>query len=1498
MGRLMAENDMTSLNLINDQDLTDFTPQSVVINGEKRDCDNWKTFFVEAVGLLVGSHPNTFQSGMMGQDNKRYFILLGNDTFRRRMFAPVGVPRSNLFVETNFTPEEMIAQLRYMLKYCDIPDSDVVVYGTGITGIKRNQPSETAAPTKAATPKEARPVAPKKDSPSPGEDAYRRYLAAEYGLAVGTVKSYVATIHTIERFAVEHEYDPYALLAGSKEDIQSVLAHLEKDTAFAEFNKKNYNRFDSAIKRFSAFLNSTYFTETPGQDAKPLRKDALPSHNTSENDTPEKRFVSFLEKSANLSSSTAITLVGSIHAVERYTKEHGYNPCALFEGTPSQIQMILMQLQEDSEFVALNNTIHFRYTPALNQLIAFVNSTYYSDADGTLSAGTKLRIDIPKFSTSKPLTETDMAKKSEKSKAVTQVEIAQPKKRFIHPAKAATPEPTEDTLTDDTRLVENAFRLFAKNEYGMTTATAYTQLLSLRTVQRFAKDHGYSPYSLFSGTADDIQGIINRLGKDNEFIEFCAQHSNRFDSPIGKLQRFIRSKYFLVAPRDEGKLTGPDPVEPLNDESKNAMSVLSEVVAEPAPDTVAQKEDQPSNEIEETTEVATNPGQVEEEILVDEPMEFAEASSESAVLNADNTPVESEHADTASSTDTTDEIAQSADVEQAETKQENPVEEAFVRFLRDTSSIKESMAREMVAELHDAEAFAKEHGYQPYLLFSGSAKDVRRVLNKLSSDKIFQSFFKKRGSTFKNAMKRFLRFVNSRYFVATPSIEKEKSVQSVVLNTPSESQMPMGEQASEAPQEETAKGAFIEAVPSDIADESPVLRSVFEPEHEDDRSADKIIIEFAPVEPEAEKIVNTISSLSDPEPEPIAPALTSESPEPAPVIPETAPAAAAIPAFADNLNVETVLAEKPYDDLREALLREGISTLEALRATNLWVFMNQHGLYSYQERLSVTTDVNTLLRSMDQSSRPREKWTLQYGGEKYPGVTPAEAYAALVESVVAKYPYKIRQMCGVTSPVTKKPMLYRKDLGMDCIKLSSVRAFIDRTLTSEDVVAYATWILYHCTGSRPEITVYSEKAEPVAKPQPVRVPTPSPVAEKPVETTVVPEKKAEIVPDEPEQPQNEDRTPPTELVSLIQKAEKYLLKADLDGMTADELQKKLDTNATTMKKAVFYSDHIVDMDGRYYHDEAFCDWDEGAEAIGAIIQKLLTKNGAAATFEQLYEYVRSEMDMFLNDNSIENAQQVYDLAKHLFEKVGYNGIHYEFRNNKYISLPGKSVETYLDIIAHYAREKGDTITYSEIEEYSERAGLSTGNIRGKLRIGTEPIFLVYGENEYLLAESMGINEDFLSRTRTALEKLFADVGDHIVLRNIDASWYHLLPALPYSLHWTALLLQNVLAFWGKKLGARTLAARDGQSSNTLHAMLVSADSPIESFHDAVSAMLLENGLDRRSFDTDELRGLIVDWGMVAGNEIGGVLLSQVLAGDPRFVWSSDKSKVTVRLENG
>ncbi len=364
--------------------------------------------------------------------------------------------------------------------------------------------------------------------------------------------------------------------------------------------------------------------------------------------------------------------------------------------------------------------------------------------------------------------------------------------------------------------------------------------------------------------------------------------------------------------------------------------------------------------------------------------------------------------------------------------------------------------------------------------------------------------------------------------------------------------------------------------------------------------------------------------------------------------------------------------------------------------------------------------------------------------------------------------------------------------------------------------------------------------------------------------------------------------------SVIQKAENTVLKADLNGISIDALASELTISVLGAKKAIQKTTNIVSICNRLIHKDAFIDWDDVAEIIDGILEKLMVKNNGYVSDVQLYEYARLEMQMLLNDNDLDDQRKVYDLAEHLFSKECYKGKHYAFSNKTHISQTEESLSSKLDIMQKYARDEGGFFREADLEKYLKNLGIKTASLRQQMRVYDEPVFLFYDQGTYITSESIGINNAWLEKVKVAVSKLFADVGDHIVLRDIQPWWFTMLPKLPGERPWTALLLQSVAYHYGKVIGARTIYGLATQTKDTLNAMLVSTDSEIQDFGDAVITVLVEEHIDQRQFEAEELRRLLAYRGLIAGNELIWNM-PKALPRDERFIWDAAEQHVIINI---
>ena len=569
-----------------------------------------------------------------------------------------------------------------------------------------------------------------------------------------------------------------------------------------------------------------------------------------------------------------------------------------------------------------------------------------------------------------------------------------------------------------------------------------------------------------------------------------------------------------------------------------------------------------------------------------------------------------------------------------------------------------------------------------------------------------------------------------------------------------------------------------------------------------------------------------------------------------------------------------LLKDADMKDLRLALIDEEISTIEQLRSIgNIWVFMNRHDLYGIEKRQDIAARVAQRLEALGKDET--KLYILKTDNGEYKGGTPSEALVKYCEAVETMAPLKFRT--SVVNKVCNGVVVVSKSEPSNaCVRMTRPIAYIDAGLSAGRALAYAKWIATACKVAILPLEMVEPQPTPaVLKTQEV----PYHAAPKAVEPVAAPVSV----------PKEED--------SLAKKAEEIVLAADLDGMTMAKLAEKLRTSVRAAQNAVNASQKIISIDDKVVHEEALVDWEEASDTMENILERLMARNNGYTTAAQLYEYARMDMAMFLNLNDLDSERCVFDLAEHLFSKVKYHGKAYSFDSRSHISkMDDGGLHTNMDVYQKFARDMGGVFTEDELVDYLGKVGLKTGNLHVMMYLRARPVFLYYDDQTFITSESMGIDDAWLIRVGAALRVLFDDMGDHVVLREINSTWFHLLPALPGGREWTPLLLQSVVFHYGKKLGgAHTIKIQDTQSLGTLDAMLVRGDSEIQTFQDAVVAYVVDNMEDRRNFERDELRQIIADGGLISQGALVGGRLKEVLENDSRFAWDANGDHVTVRV---
>ena len=367
-----------------------------------------------------------------------------------------------------------------------------------------------------------------------------------------------------------------------------------------------------------------------------------------------------------------------------------------------------------------------------------------------------------------------------------------------------------------------------------------------------------------------------------------------------------------------------------------------------------------------------------------------------------------------------------------------------------------------------------------------------------------------------------------------------------------------------------------------------------------------------------------------------------------------------------------------------------------------------------------------------------------------------------------------------------------------------------------------------------------------------------------------------------------------ERVTLASYVEYYVKKKGLTPVTIDDIRRDLALRRNTVTdKILFDFPWCVEIKkDRYIHRDNIVDLEEAADTINGILKSQFEKFQGYSTSRLLCDAVRIDLPLFLNDNDFEDEDTIYLLTKHLFSKECYGDNTYIFYGNVHIwqrepTYP-KSIK---GLLIHYARMTKQTIRLEECEIFLKKLGFSSHNIKQQMEIKKDPTFLQYDKDEYLLGETLGINEEWTSTVAKRINLLFHD-NVFVIPRDIQKEWYESLPKLPFGQSWTCLLLQDVLGLY-PEIGYRTIPALAGQGTDTIHAAIVPNHSSINTFADFVSAFLFNEKITKQRIAAEDLRLLLRKHGAIEGNEL--FMSMHKALNDYRFAWDNENKTVFVNL---
>lgn len=263
--------------------------------------------------------------------------------------------------------------------------------------------------------------------------------------------------------------------------------------------------------------------------------------------------------------------------------------------------------------------------------------------------------------------------------------------------------------------------------------------------------------------------------------------------------------------------------------------------------------------------------------------------------------------------------------------------------------------------------------------------------------------------------------------------------------------------------------------------------------------------------------------------------------------------------------IEDLLSDDLFAPLCAELSRQNIRTVGELKKLDLWKFMNRFNVYSIGTRQTVLTRIQGLIGS-DQELHTGKGVVLHVDSEDFTGTTPAEAFLYFCENMSIAFPLTFRSLIGVRTPDRQELAICGNGDCKTHLKMCNLNGYVKADLTSDSVIEFTRWICNKC-GKKCEVVSLEELPHESDVPAIAQMSEPTTVDKTPVESTFDKQKPVDIFPASKEH-------------LLIPKATEIVLKADMEGMSYDELRDSLRITMTLTKQIVAGAKSIVDVKGR------------------------------------------------------------------------------------------------------------------------------------------------------------------------------------------------------------------------------------------------------------------------------------------------------------------------------
>lgn len=599
------------------------------------------------------------------------------------------------------------------------------------------------------------------------------------------------------------------------------------------------------------------------------------------------------------------------------------------------------------------------------------------------------------------------------------------------------------------------------------------------------------------------------------------------------------------------------------------------------------------------------------------------------------------------------------------------------------------------------------------------------------------------------------------------------------------------------------------------------------------------------------------------------------------------------PRTSSTSGIRALLKESRYELLLSSLASDGINFVGQLKGMNILRYLNMKNLYPLKERIQIVEDVVRMcaltqprrssnigevssdLVSKDEKLTVDFKADINYAhtrpylieihGQIHPVSSWTDVVIRVCEYLIENNPIQMGSLVEKPLfPNSKRPYFEKQPVhGLACKRMSNGR-WVITNYNATTIVNICRALCDRCGIATSDIVIHYEKPCEES-------------AEKIALTT--------------------DNSYSTVSVKALDSAiEAFIRNKGLSGCSAEQIEVGINqpNRRSLIRHAIDENNQIIEL-GRdhYVHRSMIVDIDEAADQLLEILLAQFSQLDDYTNHRLLFDCLRSDMSMFMNDNSFDESETIYYLARHLFSKEAHRGNRFVFYGNMHIWKKDPDYPKSLKgLLISRARAAGGLISRDECQTFLDKTRLAYSSVNQVLQITIDPTFLQYDTGRYLLSETMNTDKTWRLTLAKELSSLFSDSA-FVIPRSIDERWLGRLPSLPLGLPWTILLLQEVIGYF-KDIGYRTISVLDGQSFDTLHAVIVLTDSSIQTFADAAHEYLASISTLPQRIAAEDLRLMLRDAGMLSGNEL--VYNMHKALDDYRYAWSDANRTVYIRKE--